>query len=290
MSTQTAMFGLCLLEFALWAVFALLFWMRKLHRRFPMTGAYLGLRLASMPPLLFFLYGQSQHWLNGRCFDFYLYTHWAVFIARSVLLYFICLEVFRFALSAFPGLLKIGIVLFRWVAMASVVVGFSSFPFLPRSIFILPDFAFALMRSISILELCLLGFLCLSMRTLHLKIRDMAFGIALGFGLMSTSDFILASFWNRQNSMTAPLQFFCESMILLALGIWTRYAALPEPLHAPVVVPVNSAIYRWNEIAFALGHTGTQVAVRQPASGFFLTDVEEVVEKVLARNLKKSES
>jgi hypothetical protein len=55
-------------------------------------------------------------------------------------------------------------------------------------------------------------------------------------------------------------------------------------------MPVNSTIYRWNEIASALGHTGTQVAVQQPADSFFLTDVEKVVEKVLSKNLKRRES
>ena len=54
-------------------------------------------------------------------------------------------------------------------------------------------------------------------------------------------------------------------------------------------MPANSTIYRWNEIAAALGH-GTQVAVQQPANSFFLTDVERVVEKVLTRNLQGSES
>jgi hypothetical protein len=49
-------------------------------------------------------------------------------------------------------------------------------------------------------------------------------------------------------------------------------------------------LFRWNEIASALGHTGTQVAVQQPASGFFLSDVEKVVEDVLTRNLKGRES
>jgi hypothetical protein len=68
------------------------------------------------------------------------------------------------------------------------------------------------------------------------------------------------------------------------------YGALPEPMRKPVVMPVNSTIYRWNEIASALGHTGTQVAVQQPANSFFLTDVENVVEKVLNRNLKGRES
>jgi hypothetical protein len=55
-------------------------------------------------------------------------------------------------------------------------------------------------------------------------------------------------------------------------------------------MPVTSTVYRWNEIASALGHTGTQVAVQQPANSFFLTDVEKVVDKVLNRNLKGQQS
>jgi hypothetical protein len=81
-----------------------------------------------------------------------------------------------------------------------------------------------------------------------------------------------------------------ESLILVALGSWITYCALPEPARQPVVMPASSTIYRWNEIASALGHTGTQVAVQQPANSFFLTDVENVVDKVLNRNLKNRES
>jgi hypothetical protein len=82
-----------------------------------------------------------------------------------------------------------------------------------------------------------------------------------------------------------------ESVILATLGAGAIYFALPEPARKPVVIPASSTIYRWNEIASALGHTGTQVAVQQePANSFFLTDVERVVEKVLTRSLKGSES
>ena len=86
------------------------------------------------------------------------------------------------------------------------------------------------------------------------------------------------------------MQFVYEAVILVSLGIWVAYCALPEPVRKPVMMPANSTIYRWNEIASALGHTGTQIAVQQPANSFFLTDVEKVVEKVLTRNLKGRES
>jgi hypothetical protein len=201
------------------------------------------------------------------------------------------MEVFRSALSAFTGLMRIGTVVFRWAAVVSVIVSLATVPYVHRGIFFIPDVAFGLMRSVSILELCLLAFLCLSMNALRLSPRDLVFGISLGFGLMSTNDFVLASLISpTSTSLISMLQFVSESLILLSLSIWMLYFALPEPARLPVVMPVNSTIYRWNEIASALGHTGTQVVAPQPAGSFFLTDVEDVVEKVLNRALKGSES
>ena len=78
--------------------------------------------------------------------------------------------------------------------------------------------------------------------------------------------------------------------MLVSILVWGAYSALPQLNRKPVLMPVSSTIYRWNEIASALGHTGTQIAVQEPVNSFFLTDVEKVVEKVLSRNLKGRES
>ena len=103
MSPQTAMSTMAVAEFALWAVFALLFWIRGLHRRFPAMSIYLALRVASMPVLLFFFYGKSRHWFNNHSLVYYSYVYWAVYIASAALLFFVCIEVFRSALSLFRG-------------------------------------------------------------------------------------------------------------------------------------------------------------------------------------------
>jgi hypothetical protein len=275
-------------EFALWAAFGFLFWTRNLHRRFPAMGVYLALRVVSMPVFLIFFYGQTRQWFNGHSSNMYFYFYWAVYIASAVLLFFVCIEVFRSALSAFSGLQRLGTVVFRWAALASVLISLSTISFDHSSLLSIPAIALRLMHSVSVLELCLLGFLCLSMNALRLSVRDMTFGIALGFGLMSSSDFILASFWSRNTSLTDPLQLVYESVILVLLVIWIVYAALPEPARQPLVMPVNSILLRWNEIASVLGYTGTQVAV-QPAGGFILTDVERVAERMPIRNLKYRE-
>ncbi len=278
-------------EFLIWAALGYLFWTRKLQRRFPAMNAYLMLRVASMPVLLILLFGQARHWLNDYCFILYFFAYWTVYISSAILLFFVSLEVFRSALSAFPGLMRFGVVIFRWAAVASLIVSLASVSYAHRGLLIIPEFALGLMRSVSVLELCLLAFLCLSMNALRLSVRDRAFGLALGFGMLSANDFIASSLAVRSSSLTSPIQFVGEALTLFSLCIWVVYFALPEPARKPMVVPASSTIYRWNEIASALGHTGTQVAVVQPASSsFFLTDVEKVVDKVLTRNLRESES
>jgi len=277
------------MEFLLVACVAFLFWKRRQQRRFPAMRAYLVLRVFSMPALIFlFLESDRTHSLSWSMA--YFFTFWSVYIASAVLLYFICIEIFRSALSAFSGLMKFGLIIFRWAVLVSAIVTLSTLSFAHRGLLIIPDVANALMHSVSLLELCLLAFLCLCMNALKLSPRDMTFGISLGFGAMAANDFVAPLLISHSTALTAPMQFVYEGIILLGLGVWVTYCALPEPARQPLVMPANSTVYRWNEIASALGHTGTQVAVQQPATSFFLSDVEKVVDKVLNRNLKNRES
>jgi hypothetical protein len=288
MSSQLAMSLMSAIEFLLWAALGFLFWRKKLHLRYPAMGAYLGLRVASAPLLLAFLLNGGLLGSKETSAILYFFLYWTVYAISAVLLCFVCMEIFRSALSGLPGLRRLGIVVFRWVVLASVIVSFSTISFSHWNILVVSDIAYRLMRSMSILELCLLAFLCMSMNALRLSVRDLAFGIALGFGLMSVADYVLAA--TSHSSLTDYVQFFYESLILAVLGIWVAYVALPEPDGEPMLISPNSTIYRWNEIASALGHTGTQVAMRQPLNSSLLTDVENVVDRVLPRKLKDRKS
>jgi len=271
-------------EFLLWATLGFLFWKKGLQKRFPALNLYLILRLGSMPFLVGLLYLQAQPW-GHDFFRYYFFSSWAVYLASAICLFFVTLEIFRSVLSSFSGLMRLGTIVFRWVALVSAVASLGSVSYTHPSLALLPDFALALMRSVSILELCLLAFLCLCINTLQLSFRDLAFGFGLGFGLMSANDLIFSALTSSHSTLTAPFQFGYQAIILLTIGGWAVHCAIPERARKPVVMPASSTIYRWNEIASALGH-GTKVAVRQPANGFFLTDVERVVEKVLTRNLQ----
>ena len=291
MLLNIAMSTMSAAEFVLWAALAFLFWKKGLYRRFPATSAFLTLRAVSTVFLLTVLRTAALPWgRDHHVIALYFYGYFTMYLASAVLLYFICIEVFRSALAAFPGILRVGIVVFRWAAVVSVIVSLTSTTYPKNGLLIMYDISYGLMRSVSVLELCLLAFLGLSMNALRMSIRDMAFGIALGFGILSTSDFILSSWSSRITTPNDPVQFVCESFLLAALGVWLLYCFLPKPTPRPVLMPASSAIYRWNEIASALGHTGTKVAVQQPTNSFFLSDVERVVEKVLARNMSRRES
>ena len=289
MPLNPAMWTLTLAELGLWAALSILFWKKKLYQRFPTMGNYLALRTISTPVLLAILYIQTLPW--GRLwYGAYFFGYWAVYIASAVLLLLISIEVFRSALVGFSGLQRFGTVIFRWAAIASVIISLTTVSYANANVLLIPAIALQFMRSVSIIELCLLAFLCLSMNALKLSPRDRCFGIALGFGIFSAGDFISGALQNLMGTLTDPVQFVGEGAILLTLGVWSVYALLPEPERKPVVVAANSTIYRWNEIASALGHQGTNIAVPQPANSFFLTDVEKVVEKVLTRTLQESSS
>jgi hypothetical protein len=293
MSLNPAMWIMTLAEAALWIALILLFRGKNLQKRFPAMGNYLLLRAISAPVLLVILFFQSS---VGSKFWFtaYFLTYWAVYLAGTTLLFFITMEVFRSALVGFSGLMRFGTVIFRWAAVVSVIISLSTISIAHIDIFsgktseyfrLIFTLSYELSRSVSIIELCLLAFLCLSINALRLSVRDLSFGIALGFGVLSSSDFILAAVLahNTNATLTDPVQFISEGILLFALCLWIAYSALPEPERQPVVVPASSTIYRWNEIASALGHKSPKVAVPQPASAFFLTDVEKVVEKVITR-------
>ncbi len=184
MPLNFAMSAMNAVEFLLWGALAFLFWSKGLHRRFPAMGYYLMLRAISTPILMFVLREKSQPWDRAHHIliaKIYMFGFFGTYLAAVILLFFICIEVFRSALAAFPGITKLAIVIFRWAAFVSVIVSLSSISYAHIGINIISDISYALMHSVSVLELCLLAFLCLSMNALRLTVRDLSFGIALGF-------------------------------------------------------------------------------------------------------------
>jgi hypothetical protein len=261
----------------------------SLRRHYPWMFAYLFVRAVTGVIVALLFYGPLL--ASPMAYTkIYFVVYWTSCLVSAALLFLSCLDVYRQAMAPLPGLARMGTTVFTWAAIASVMVTATTFTSIalpgPGTIMKL---GLQLLRCAGATELCLLALLLLSMRAIGLSPRSRPLGFALGLGLMAAIDCAESIVTMSQVAATPLVQSAFEASSVLTLGIWIAYSALPEPARKTVTVPVNSAIYKWDQIASALGHKGTQIAV-QPSPSFFLVDVEKVVERAFTRTLKGKES
>jgi hypothetical protein len=261
----------------------------SLRKHYPWMFSYLCVRAVTAVIITFLLKGP----LLASAMTYtkiYFVVYWSSTLISAVLLFLSCLDVYRQAMAPLPGLARMGTTVFTWAAIASIMVTATTFTSItlpgPGTIM---KIGLQLLRCAGATELCLLALLLLSMKAIGLSARSRPLGFALGLGLMAAIDCAESIVTMLQVSPTFAVRTAFESSSVITLAVWITYSALPEPSRKTVTVPVNSAIYKWDQIASALGHKGTQVAV-QPSPSFFLVDVEKVVERAFVRTLKGKES
>ena len=268
MPLNAAMSAMSAAELALWAALAILFWSKGLHRRFTAMGYYLALRAISSPILMLVLYEDSQAVGNQthHLGTIYYFGFFATYLASTVLLFFICIEVFRSALAAFPGIAKLAIVIFRWAAVVSM----------HRE----PDFDFLCAQGNLHYRGHILWADALGERSRAVPARlplpehecPATYGArsclwhCIGLRIVVLRRFIIASWISRVASLSDPLQFVYESLILATLAIWMVYCILPEPARKPVLdagefdhLPVERNRFGTGPH----GHQGGRAAARQ---------------------------
>ena len=274
-----------LLSVAVCAVFA----RSSLRRNYPWMFRYLAVQAVTAVIIDFLLYGP----LLASPMD-YTKAHFVVyrlgFLLTSGLLFMSCLDVYRQTMAPLPGLARMGTTVFTWAAIASVLVTATTLTSITPGPGMIAKIGLQLLRCAGATELCLLALLLLCMRAIGLSMRSRPLGFALGLGLMASIDCAKSVVAMLQAGASPAVQLGFEFSSILTFGIWLTYSLMPEPVRKAVTVPVNSAIYKWDQIASALGHKGTQVAVQQPSPSFFLVDVEKVVERAFTRTLKGKES
>lgn len=285
MTNESVMTTLAGVELFLSAGVATLFFARKWHRQFKAMGAYLVVRLLTgifLLPLLSRTLPLAQDQID----TVYFYAWWFSYLVSSVLLFYICVEIVRAVFAPFPQLSRYGLLGFRWMIALFVIFTTASLSTVLGSTNLLTDIAYGLMRSVSVMELCLLAFLCIGMKSLHISMRDMSFGLAAGFGVLTMNDLAHTALIHSSLSMLT-LQFIYEGFTMLALAVWIGYAAMPVPkrVEEPKLLPFQTMLYRWNEIAAAIGHKETKV-MQQTAPSFFLSDVEKIVDRAFENTFK----
>ena len=260
----------------------------KLRKNYPWMFAYLCVRAATAVAV--------EMLLNGPLLaspELYTKIHFVVcyasYAVSSILLFMTCLDIYREAMAPLPALARMGNGIFRWISLASFIVVGTSITSLTSGPDLFIQIASQLMRCVGAVELSLLAFLAIAMGAIGISPRSRPFGIAVGFGVLASSDIVTSiAVWLHMD-MGSSIQNIAELMGLMAIGFWMAYALMPEPVHAKVTLPAESTMYRWNEIIKAIGNRGAQVAP-QPSQSFFLVDVEKIVQSAFDRTLKSKES
>ena len=217
----------------------------------------------------------------------YCTLFWVAYGASGVLTFFTAQQIFRDALEPLPGLRRLALVAFRWVAVVSVAV--SVVPAIVPLFFRAQSEQITVlqaMRCVSVLEFCLLAFILLSAQALGISWRSRIVGITLGFGVLAIVDTVCFMFLLRSSlSELLPWLLVRETGSVIAASVWLAYLLIREPKRTAVRLKSSSQLQKWNEIALALGKPVPHIALGQPEpSPFFLQDVERVVDRVLSRN------
>src|SRR5580698_739282 len=173
-----------------------------LAKRFPAITFYLSLRFLSGVVLLGILNmhhftsisASAQTWA-------YIYVYWTAYVAGAVAIFFAVQEIFNELMSPVPGLQRLGILAFRWVTVASIVISVGAALPSHDTTSLFPSVALQVMKCISIMELCLLAFLALTVHSLGRSFRSIMFGIGLGFGLEAGSQLIASALLARHPSL-----------------------------------------------------------------------------------------
>jgi hypothetical protein len=257
-------------------------------RKYPALSAYFILRGVLSLVLNGLLWNGMPH--NGTSlYLVYYFTFYSSFLLISIAIFFVIQEVFRRVMEPVPGLRRLGLMAFRWVGIVSAVVSIGSITLSSDTrnvgLFYLCKLGPALMRCVTIMELCLIAFLALTIHALGRSYRSRLFGIAMGFGFQAGMDLINNALIVRYPGAASPVNFASQIVITLVLITWTAYFLLPEPAseRSMIVLPPSSVMARWNALAKGIGQT-PEAAVATPNTGFFLQDIEGVVDRVLAKN------
>ncbi len=244
-------------------------WRRRSISAFGPLAAFLmsdAISLLIVIPLMFFRKFTGLPLMLA--YRIYFYTTWTFFAVESALLLVVIYTVFHQAMKPLMGLHRIGGIVFRWVAGVSVVVSacIAFGPFLFRTLFqpgiaSVPLVSTQIQQGIDILTLCLLLFVCVSVKPLGLTYRSHIFGISVGLGVFATVQLAATAWYAPSLSIYAPVYVATGIGTCVCYAIWGIYFAIPQPKRQMVLLPTTSPYFMWNRIAEALGDEPGDVAV-----------------------------
>jgi hypothetical protein len=264
----------------------LVFWRSKAYREFPAFGAYLTCRLAVSTTLVALLYAVRFSFVEKHlAYGVYFYVFWVGYLVGAIAALFAIHEIFRHLVQPLPNLGRYGLIAFRWVTLTSVFVALAtSIHPADSGRSVLVAATSSVMRCMSVLELCMLAFLIVSMQALHLSARSREFGAALGLGIIAAADLFGSAFAFNHSTLGSVADYSAQIAVTMGTAVWILYFLKPVSQAKKAAIPSTSPLYKWNEVVGVLTESTPQQVALASQHNFFLDDVQKAVDRVLEKN------
>lgn len=217
----------------------------------------------------------------------YFYLYWFLNAVLMLVEFGVMYEIFIKALKPYSGLIDLGKMLFRWAAvflllastLTAVVTADTKIAKCMAAVNLLD-------RGLRLMQCGLLLLFFLFERKLGLAWRSHT--VCIGLGLGTSAAFSLSSSYlhTRFAQWTTTLDFLTVIQYLAVVGFWAICFYVREPERSKTVDAPSKLIFqRWNDVLVTTRFAGTAAASSMGSMDSFLPNVEQTVERILARKM-----
>lgn len=257
---------------------------RKLFRKYAAVLAFLVVRLVSFivcVPII----SLARHTQRLTFFyPIYFYTYWISFAVEAVLGFFIIYGIYNLAMAPLPGLQRLGRLMFRWAAAISLAMAAAT-ALGPKltSVGFMTHFVSQLQQTQSVLTLCMLLFVCFTIRPMGLSYGSKIFGVSLGLGILAATQLVTAAWFSSSQNLYSGLSIITGVVSCLSIFIWAGYFVAREPKRRMILLPTTSPFLRWNQISAALGDDPGFVALGEVTEDMLAPAEAEIMRRAAAK-------
>lgn len=179
----------------------------------------------------------------------YFWTYWAMEAIGAVTAFLVINEVFACALRPYSALKRLSTVLFQWAFVVIVLVALATSLYAPGND---PDRIIAglliLRRTISVIQVGLLVFLCLFIRAFAIPWRHYLFGLTIGFALYRVAELVITAaraHWGA--SLNQMKDWGMIGAYNVTVLLWVAYFVLPHSREVSIRYIPGSQLEQWND-------------------------------------------
>ena len=256
----------------------------KLAKKYAFVLAFLAVRFSLFiigVPLISF--ARRTH-KSQLIYPIYFYSYWLSFAVEAVLGFLIIYSIYNLAMAPLPGLQRLGRIMFRWAAAISVAMALATAlgPKVTGTDFMIRGVS-QLQQTQSVLTLCMLLFVCLTIRPMGLSYGSKIFGVSLGLGVLATTQLVTAAWYSSSSSIYGISSLITGFVSCLSILIWAGYFAVREPKRRMIILPTTSPFLRWNQISIALGDEPGFVALGEVTEDMFAPAEVEIMRRAAVK-------